>query len=433
MVKRIKQAFLIAPVLFLMGFLVYQLPPVKSRLEWRIIQFTADVKHWLFPPEDTLFIPEQGNPTLIAEVQAGVTATLAALIPTSTPTPTPGASTAPAPTETASPVPSPTLTPTPIPGTVILRGTRHEYEQWNNCGPATLGTQLSFWGWVGDQRDTAAFLKPNPRDKNVSPHELVAYVNQNTSFRALTRQGGTLPILKSLIAAGFPTIIEKTLELPGLDGWVGHYALVTGYDDSQGRFITQDSYIQPDYPVPYDKLMEQWQSFNYTLMVVYPAEREAELLAVLGPLAGEAESYQEALRLADEEINTRAGRELFFAWYNRGTSLVGLGDHLGAAAAFDTAFSLYANLPAEIRPWRMTWYQFGPFEAYYSSARFSDVINLADNTILTMGEPTVEETFFWRGLAKYELGDTTGGLDDLRHALELNSNFKAASDALAER
>jgi tetratricopeptide (TPR) repeat protein len=431
---RIKQLLIAVPVLIVLGLLIYQLPPVKSRLEWRIANWRAQIWRTIFPPEEAVFVPSGGNSPSDqgTEIALQVTATLRAL----TSSPSPLFTSSPFPLFTSTPTslppdtPTPTLSPTPIPATVLLTGILHEYEQWNNCGPATLAMQLSYWGWVGDQRNTALFLKPNARDKNVSPDELIAYVETQTEWRALYRVGGNDNLLKQLIAAGFPTIVEKTLDLIGVDGWIGHYALVSGYDDANARFITQDSYIQANFPEPYDKLAIAWQSFNYTFLVVYPSEREAELLGILGSLADSNTQYPISLEIAEEQIATSTGLPLYFAWFNKGTSLVGLGDYTGAAAAYDMAFSIYAQLLEAERPWRMVWYQHGPYKAYFEAGRYQDVINLADTTLFSMGEQTVEETFYWRGLAKEKLGDVAGALADMEHAVELNSNYGAALEEL---
>ncbi len=51
-----------------------------------------------------------------------------------------------------------------------------------------------------------------------------------------------------------------------------------------------------------------------------------------------------------------------------------------------------------MRPYRMMWYQTGPYKAYYYSNRFADVINLADTTLNeTISEPVLEESLYWRG------------------------------------
>jgi hypothetical protein len=426
--KRITLLLLFLP---LFGFLVYQLPPVKSRLEWRIAVWTEEIRRAINPPEEVVFVPSAGgSDPQSTEIAAQVTATLGAILDATATrsmetTPSPG------PTDLPTETPTPTITPTTIPGAVTLTGIRHEYEQWNNCGPVTIGMQLSFWGWQGNQSVTAPVLKPNPRDKNVGPTELVEYVQEQTGFEAIYRVGGTSELLKQLVAAGFPTIVEKSLDVQGREDWVGHYSLISGFSDELGRFITQDSYIMADFPEPYDKLDGAWRSFNYTFIVTYPAERETELMAILGPLADWETANSIALARAEEEIAALTGQDQFFAWFNKGSSLVGLGDYAGAAAAYDTAFGVYAGLDPIVRPWRMIWYQHGPYVAYLQTGRYQDVIELADTALSTMGEQTVEETFYWRGLAREQLGDLSGAIADLRHAVELNVNYEEAVLELA--
>ena len=97
---------------------------------------------------------------------------------------------------------------------------RYEYQKFNNCGPANLAFALSFWGWKGSQMDTRAYLRPDQAvdDKNVNPSEMVDYVVSQTAYKALARMGGDLSLLKALIAAGFPVLIEKGHEQPKEDG-----------------------------------------------------------------------------------------------------------------------------------------------------------------------------------------------------------------------
>jgi hypothetical protein len=398
------------------GAWVYSLPSFQERFGWRISEARAAVWYALFPPEESVFTP---NPTLAAMVQQ----TLRAFTPTPSSTPTAG--------PTASPTPSPTATivPTPLPAHVALSGTRHEYQKYNNCGPATLAMALSFWGWDGDQRPIAAYTKPNPRDKNVMPYELVDFVQSQTDLRAVTRVGGSLDRLKAFIAAGFPVMVEKGFEGPGFDGWMGHYELLTGYDDARERFTAQDSYIGSDLPIPYAELESYWRAFNYTYLVPYPAEREAEVMALLGPDADEEANVAAAAQKASDEIYALTGRDLLFAWFNRGTNLVAEQDYAGAAAAYDEAFRLDAELAAldpDTRPWRILWYQTGPYWAYFYSGRAYDVINLATQTLGNMSEPILEESYYWRALARQSIGDVDGAIEDLRTSLTYHPGFQPA-------
>ena len=408
--------------LALVGLLaaVYNLPFVQDRVGWRVSELRARIKYALFPPEQAVFTPD---PTLQAMVQT----TLAALTPTATLTPTPG------PTLPPTVTPTPTIEPTPIPSSVQLSGVRHEYQKWNNCGPANLSMALSFWGWQGDQRGTAAYLKPNPRDKNVMPYEMAGFVQDETDLRIVVRVGGDLDMLRRFLAAGFPVIVEKGFEGEGFDGWMGHYEVITGYDDVRQRLTAQDSYIMPDLPVSYADLLTYWQAFNHTYLVIYPADREAEVMRLLGSQADEAANSQAAAEKASDEIFASTGRAQFFAWFNRGSSLVRLQDYAGAAQAFDEAYAIDAQLAVsdpEHRPWRMLWYQTGPYFAYFFTGRYGDVISLATQTLVNASEPTLEESWYWRARARAAIGDSAGAVDDLRTSLQYHEGFTPSLELL---
>jgi tetratricopeptide (TPR) repeat protein len=240
-------------------------------------------------------------------------------------------------------------------------------------------------------------------------------------------------MIKRLLAAGFPVIVEKGFEGEGFDGWMGHYEVITGYDDARRRLTAQDSYIMPDLPVEYADLEAYWRAFNYTYLVVFPADREAELMAVLGPHADEAYNTQAAADKASDEVFATSGRDQFFAWFNRGSNLVRLQDYAGAAQAFDEAYALDAELALsdpDRRPWRMLWYQTGPYFAYFFSGRYGDVINLATQTLVNASEPTLEESWYWRARARAATGDTAGAVDDLRTSLQYHEGFAPSLELL---
>ena len=128
---------------------------------------------------------------------------------------------------------------TSLPQTYQMSPFRHEYQGWNNCGPATLTMTLSHYGWQDNQLTAANWLKPDTEDKNVSPWQMIAFVNEMTPERALMRYAGTLDLLRTLIANDFPVIIEAGYEPEGYD-WMGHYLLVMGYDLPGQTFLTQE-------------------------------------------------------------------------------------------------------------------------------------------------------------------------------------------------
>ena len=213
----------------------------------------------LFPPEEAVFVPQD-------QVNAIVQQTMLALTPTITPVlPTP--SRTPGPTNSPQPTATPTLTPTAIPSSVSIKGVRYvdQHGAFNYCAPANMTMALSFWGWQGSRADAGQVLKPFDRDLNVMPYEMVDFVTSQTSFRALWRSGGTLEMLKKLLAAGYPVMVEKGAYMQDLSGkvsWMGHYQVLTGYNDGEQLFIAQDSFYRPNFPVNYAEMVTGLRSFN---------------------------------------------------------------------------------------------------------------------------------------------------------------------------
>lgn len=410
-------------LLCLLAGVAYNLPPVHDRLAWRVDNLVVQIRRFFNPPEEVVFVPRDAQ----EQVDAIVAGTLTAPAPLATTTHLPDLTQTPLP----SPIPSPTLGP--LPESAMLGGIRHEYQKFNNCAPASLSMVMSYWGWAGDQFQTRAYLRPSFEidDKNVNPFEIVDYVEKNTEYDAVWRVGGDLKLLKRLLAAGFPVLIEKGLD-PHDDAWLGHYQIISGYNDVKAQFMVYDSYEGPAeaWGVPYDVVAQFWRHFNFVYVVIFPPERSAEVQSILGPNGDPTLNFQHAAELALQEANNLTGREQFFAWFNRGANLAYLQDYAGAAQAYDMAFGLYAALPLEERPWRLFWYQDGPYTAYYHTGRYQDVINLAHTTLINVDKPVLEETYYWRGMAKEALGDRSGAIEDLQRAATLNPNSTPASTEL---
>jgi hypothetical protein len=437
---------LVIPVLCLAGIALYNFPPLHNRLAWRVDGFRTQIRYALNPPDQAVFVPQEPlaeeslalEPLALEPHAQMVEATVQAMTPAPTLMPVQSEST-PAvtlpvltPTAPATPFPtaSPTQVPTPLPESVSLAGIRHEWQSFNNCGPANLAMALSYWGWSGDQRDTKAYLRPHPDDYNVMPEEMLSFVETHTDLKALLRVGGDLDLLKRLVAAGFPVIVEKGIH-PSDDWWMGHYVVVSGYDDAWGRLIVQDSLVMADYPIPYEDVeLRGWRDFNNLYLVIYPPEREADLIVLLGEHADVEVNLRHALERATRETQTLSGRDLFFAWYNKGSNLAALGEYGAAAEAYDQAFNVYQSISEKDRPWRMGWYQTGPYQAYYHTGRYQDVINLANTTLGVFAKPPLEESLYWRGLAKQASGDLEGAVDDFKRAVDLNLTFVYGQEEL---
>jgi uncharacterized protein YvpB len=438
--RKKRSGFLIGFVAVLgLGLIILFLPPVWSRVVFRAQDFYASLKYKLNPPSEDVFVPGQ---SMDATVSAVVQQTLAALS-TATPTATVEAS------------PMPTSTQVPLPSPVLLTGIEEESQGWNNCAPTTLSMYLSYWGWKGNQFDIADVVKPNERDKNVMPYELVDYVMQNTEYQAVERVGGDLYTLKSLINAGIPVMVEKGFYIPSTGqshnmGWMGHYELINGYDDEKGVFYTHDSYLplivdteeaksvnftfnesNRNFEIPYADFYSDWRAFNYVFIVVYPQDKQNDVINLLGQLWNEDTANQIAYDRALAETSSLTDPYLqYFAWYNLGSSCVAKQDYSGAASAYDTAFLLVPNIDEDHRPYRNIWYQTGPYYAYFHSGRYQDVVDLATNTLNNMAEPILEESYVWRARAYIQLGYIDTAIADLRQALEAHPGFGPALDDL---
>ena len=116
-----------------------------------------------------------------------------------------------------------------------------------------------------------------------------------------------------------------------------------------------------------------------------------------------------------------------FAWFNIGTNHVRLREYVDAAHAYDYAFYLYSQLRDDLRPYRMMWYHTGPYWAYYYSGRYDDVEQLANTTLFaTIVDPIIEESFYWRGMAREAQGDLEGAIFDWRICLDLYPGWDPA-------
>lgn len=361
----------------------------------------------------------------------------ATLPPTFTAVPPEATTTNITPPDDATAVPTPTLRPTrpptatAVPGQVHISGLEVLPQKFNNCGPANLTINLTHYGLVVDQLDIAAEIRPVYEDRNVSPWELVDYVNNHTSLKAGVYSGGDIDLLRRLLAAGYPVVIEKGYVPNDWQGWMGHYLTLIGYDDGRQQFTALDTFLGPwdssGLRETYDFIEEHWQHFNYTFFLVYPADKEAELFALLGPEFADGQlMWQRAATMSQADVEADA--ENPYAWFNLGTSLTQLGKATGEPVYFENAAAAFDQARTLGLPWRMLWYQFQPYEAYLAVNRTEDVIVLANATLSSGGGQ--EEGYFYRGQAYLAQGFPEQARLDYNKALEANPTNALARLAL---
>jgi uncharacterized protein YvpB len=426
MQKRIFIAFAILSVVTIIAYALILNPTIQEKVGWQFNAWLIRARTWVNPPEQVAF-------------SAGTDTTPA---PDTLPSPNVDSEIEGAPAQNGTAEPIPTFAP--LPDVFSLEPGQYftQHYRLNYCGPASMAMLLSYWGWDGTHDQAASVLKPNKVDKNVMPYEMADFVSQAMpGMDTIIRVGGDFETLKRLIANGYPVLIEKGPQFRDINyhiTWMGHYQVLTGYNDQEGYFIAQDSYEHENFIQSYNELLPQWRSFNYLYLVAFPSEDRNDVLNLLGEDADEELNYRNALQKAQNEIYQVDGVDRFFALYNYGTNLVSLRDYEGAAKAYDQAFAVYDALPEDItvRPYRMLWYQTGPYYAYYYTGRYVNVIKLAtDNSIKMVrdDEPALEESFYWRGAAKIALGIRETAIEDFQTCLEYHPGFQPCVDALQEQ
>lgn len=437
------------------GFaLVYRnsLAPGQREVAKSILPFMAMFDPPLPPPNTSLPTPIPAgedsispNDLLVAPLGGGSTP-IATTVPTNVP-----AVIQVEPTATFTPTPQPTMTATLAPtegaesteaasaqsdntssiNTDVLMASAHLYgftvvkQTWNNCGPANITMALSYYGWTEGQEVAQEYLRPDKEDKNVSPSEIVSFVNEETGVRALTRVGGNMDLLKGFLSNNIPVLIETGYMYEG-SSWLGHYQTVVGYDEALDIFYIYDSYLGAGeggagLTKTYDEFDRDWEAFNRTFIVVYQQEAESTVRNLLGNWVDVTWATEHAAETAQAEA--QANPQNSFAWYNLGSSLTRLERYEEAAVAFDQARRIGTL------PWRITLYQFGPFEAYFQVGRYDEVLALV-NSNLNNGGDYIEETYYWQGRVLEAQGDPTKAAESFRRALQHNPRYAAAQDAL---
>ncbi len=397
MSQRVKNILIGSAGFILLAVLIYQIPYVNSVLSWRIEKLTIYARNIVDPVGPV--------PTSLPVTSQPATATLAStstVIVNLTPSVTP------------------TVTLPPLPAQASIASPPYEQQTPNNCGPAQLSMAMHIYGWEGDQADIASFIKPITGDRNVNPEELRYYVRTQAGWLNLEyRVAGSIGLLKRLLAANYPVIVESVTSLdpndalgPNDDLWAAHYLLLTGYDDAAQEFTIQDSYHGADLKISYSQLEQEWRPFNNLYMVIYFPEFEEEMKTLLATDWDPGLNRQNALSAS--EAATANDSADAFAWFNYGSNLVYFDRYAEAALAYDKAREI--GLPL-----RMFRYQFGPFLAYFHSGRNDDLLVLTDyaRDVTDMSE----EAWLWYGYGLYRKGDYDGARKAWQKADSINPQF----------
>ena len=142
----------------------------------------------------------------------------------------------------------------------------------DQCGPSTLAAILQFW----DQDVTPAEIRSEiylPKLKGTLPMDMVTAAES----RGLRADGVniTLDALKAELLAGRPVLVYLD---HGFSFYpVGHYVVVTGFDDARGGMIMNSGKHQ-QMLMGYRKFMKQWnRTDRWALLISRPPTIETAL------------------------------------------------------------------------------------------------------------------------------------------------------------
>lgn len=406
-----KKLWLALPLLVIaLIFVVLINPSLQKRILWKW-ELATTYLHGVINPVSA--VPTANAIRLPSPTLNSIPSTTPAEILTATSTPNVQSTIAPSPTATA------------IPVSVVLDTPAHEKQDINNCGPATLTMYLRYYGWQGDQFTISDVIKPIPQDRNVNVEELDYFVKNYAGWlQTIYRVGGDTQLLKQLLAAGVPVMIEETFHFdennwPNDDRWAGHYLLINGYDEQNKKFLGQDSYVGENQWIDYDVIDKQWQAFNRVYILVYLPDQEDTIRQILGENWDVDANRQHALDVAKQE--TESDPQNVFAWFNLGSNYVYFDENNFATTAYDKAREIGW-------PQRMLRYQFGPFLAYFHSLRNDDLMALVDYAL--QRTPNSEEALLWKGWGLYRAGQKEKALESFQAALTAHPNYLDAQYAI---
>ncbi|HSE57555.1 MAG TPA: C39 family peptidase [Nitrospiraceae bacterium] len=161
-------------------------------------------------------------------------------------------------------------------GATWIAGVPFFPDDGDECGPATMAGLLSFWGAPVSQVDLATEVYDRSL-RGTLPIDLWRAAADRGFVAQLVR--GTMSDLQAEISAGRPVIVQLNLGT----GWlpIGHYVLVTGFDENSARIIAHSG-TRPNRVFPYAAFLRNWAGAGNWMLTVRPGQSSMETAVFAG-------------------------------------------------------------------------------------------------------------------------------------------------------
>ncbi|RJP47321.1 MAG: hypothetical protein C4584_00600 [Armatimonadetes bacterium] len=323
---------------------------------------------------------------------------------------------------------NPTPTPTPVPKVkLVLPGTSYFltdipfiYQTFNNCGPASLSMILKFYNLNVSQEELGNILRPYQHplgyndDKSVTFPEFIPIV-ENYNLVSFHRPNGDIDKVKLLLTNDIPILTRTWVKE---DYPVGHFRIITGYDDQTGNFTQVDS-IGGYQRIPYQRFLNLWQPFNYEYMTITSPEKEAVVKKIIGEEVDESVAWQNALKKAQLEESLHP--DSVFPLFNQSVAHYHLRQYTESVEVFEKVEKRLTS--------NTLWYQIEPILAYQQLKNHTRVLSLTDR-VFQGGNIAFSELYIIRGEVYLDQGNREAAQREFEKAYQYNRNLPQAKEKL---
>lgn len=303
-----------------------------------------------------------------------------------------------------------------------LTGASHAFQTFNNCGPASLSMALSLYDIVVSQQELGNELRPYQNaagdndDKSVTLEEL-AEKARDYNLVPYHRSNGDMDKIKSFIAQGFP-VITRTLLTEGND--IGHYRVVTGYNNNERYIVQNDSLQGRDLQYSYDNFLALWKPYGYEYLVLVPEDKIEIAETILGDERDARVAWQNSVERLKGEIQSNPNDaqlkfSLAVAYYHTGE--------------YEKTIQEFEAVESRL-PFRTLWYQIEPLLAYQKLERYDELLPRIQ-AILDRHNRAFSELYQIRGEVYLDQERTEDARREFETALVYNRNFEPARESLS--